>query len=58
MTDMLHTGRMHDACISGIDTDKRFVSVEWIEGKDTKGKEVCVQLHFNILKQLINLGRS
>ena len=34
------TGRMHDACISGIDTDKRFVSVEWIEGKDTKGKEV------------------
>ena len=31
---------MHAACISDIDTDKRIVSVEWTEGKDTKGKEV------------------
>ena len=46
---------MHDACISGIDTDKKFVSVEWIEGKDTKGKEVCV--HLNLLKDFNNQFR-
>jgi len=44
---------MHAACISGIDTDKKFVSVEWTEGKDTKGKEVnlsivVIEVYFNI----------
>lgn len=33
-------GRVHDAVVSGIDTRKGFVSVEWAEGEETKGKEV------------------
>ena len=41
----VHVGRMHAACISDVDTDKRIVSVEWTEGKDTKGKEVHTYVH-------------
>ena len=33
-------GRVHGAAVSGIDTDRRIVSVEWFEGGETKGKEV------------------
>ena len=36
---------MHAACISDIDTDKRIISVEWTEGKDTKGKEVRTYMY-------------
>ena len=47
-----YAGRMHNACISEIDTDKRIVSVEWTEGKDTKGKEACIYTCKFIIKQL------
>lgn len=33
-------GRVHDAVVSGIDTGKSLVSVEWHERDETKGKEV------------------
>lgn len=46
-------GRMHNACISEIDTDKRIVSVEWTEGKDTKGKEVDLDQLFTLNPQLL-----
>ena len=36
----LRTGRVHGAAVSGIDTDRRIVSVEWFEKGETKGKEV------------------
>ena len=35
-------GRIHAAAISGIDTDKKLISVEWFENDETKGKEVSV----------------
>ena len=44
MVYCVNTGRIHAACISGVDADKRFVSVEWFEGKDTKGKEVNISI--------------
>ena len=34
------TGRVHSAAISGIDSGKKFISVEWFENNETKGKEV------------------
>lgn len=33
-------GRVHNASVSGIDSRKGYVSVEWNEGDETKGKEV------------------
>lgn len=33
-------GRVHAAAVSGIDSDKCFVAVEWFENEETKGKEV------------------
>ncbi len=33
-------GRIHPAAISGIDSGKECVSVEWYENDETKGKEV------------------
>ena len=33
-------GRVHGAVITGIDTEKQYVSVEWFENGETKGKEV------------------
>lgn len=33
-------GRVHPAAVSGIDSDKCYVSVEWFENNETKGKEV------------------
>lgn len=35
-------GRVHAAAISGIDTGKCYVAVEWFENNETKGKEVSV----------------
>ena len=34
------TGRVHSAAVSGIDTDRGIVAVEWFENGETKGKEV------------------
>lgn len=34
------SGRVHAAAISGIDTDKQYIAVEWFENNETKGKEV------------------
>ena len=37
----LHTsGRVHGAAVSGVDTNRSIVSVEWFEKGETKGKEV------------------
>lgn len=36
----LRSGRVHGAAVSGIDTDRGIVSVEWFEKGETKGKEV------------------
>ncbi|XP_065905718.1 kinesin-like protein KIF2A [Dysidea avara] len=47
-------GRIHAACISGVDADKRFVSVEWFEGKDTKGKEIDFPQLFSLNPQLLD----
>ena len=33
-------GRVHAAAITSVDEEKRFVSVEWFENGETKGKEV------------------
>jgi len=33
---------VHPAAISGIDTGKKFVAVEWFENNETKGKEVGI----------------
>ena len=45
---MSQPGRVHAAAISGIDTDKCYVAVEWFENNETKGKEVSV-LYLEIL---------
>ena len=37
---LLCEGRVHGAAVSGIDTDRRIVAVEWFENGETKGKEV------------------
>ena len=37
---MIIIGRVHDATVSGIDSGKDLVSVEWFERGETKGKEV------------------
>ena len=36
----LCSGRVHGAAVSGIDTDRGIVAVEWFEKGETKGKEV------------------
>ena len=35
---------MHGAVITGIDTEKQYVSVEWFENGETKGKEVVLSI--------------
>lgn len=35
-----NTGRVHEAAITSVDEERRFVSVEWFENGETKGKEV------------------
>ena len=37
---ILLVGRVHKASISDIDKERLFVSVEWFESGETKGKEV------------------
>ena len=40
VTSLCALGRIHQAAISGIDTERCFVAVEWFENNETKGKEV------------------
>ena len=37
-------GRIHSALVSGVNLSARSVTVEWFEGGETKGKEVCAFL--------------
>jgi kinesin family protein 2/24 len=36
------SGLVHEASVTGIDSEKRLVSVEWYESGETKGKEVDI----------------
>ncbi len=38
----VYLGRVHAAAVSSIDEKKKFVSVEWFEHEETKGKEVSM----------------
>ena len=40
ISNVFFAGRVHAAAVSGIDTAKQYVSVEWYENGETKGKEV------------------
>nr|XP_054764705.1 uncharacterized protein LOC129271356 [Lytechinus pictus] len=42
----LNTGRVHSACISGINPGTDSVTVEWFERGDTKGKEIEISAIF------------
>lgn len=44
-----NAGRVHSAGVSAIDKDSKFVSVEWFENDETKGKEVSVHHLENII---------
>lgn len=37
-----NAGRVHEAAITSVDEERRFVSVEWFENGETKGKEVSI----------------
>ena len=40
-------GRIHEACVTGINADQQTVSVEWFEHNETKGIN-CLYLLFKI----------
>lgn len=44
---LYHTGLIHEASVTGIDSVKGLVSVEWFEGGETKGKEVRDKRHIH-----------
>ncbi|XP_043204576.1 kinesin-like protein KIF2A isoform X2 [Amphibalanus amphitrite] len=41
-------GRIHSAVISGVNNDAKTVTVEWFERGETKGKEIEIELIFNL----------
>jgi hypothetical protein len=47
-------GRVHAAAISGIDSDKCFVAVEWFENNETKGKEVSKNWSAHYLEYMLS----
>ncbi len=40
LSALVCTGRVHTAAVSGVDKETNYVSVEWYENDETKGKEV------------------
>ncbi|XP_071952335.1 kinesin-like protein KIF2A [Antedon mediterranea] len=45
-------GRVHSACISGLNTNTQSVTVEWFEKGETKGKEIEVEQVFALNPEL------
>ena len=45
-------GRIHEACVTGINVEQQTVSVEWFEHNETKGEIFIVSLLYNILRFL------
>ncbi len=49
-THTAHTyaGRVHSAAVSSVDKETNYVSVEWYENDETKGKEVSMNHCFHL----------
>ncbi|XP_064386019.1 kinesin-like protein KIF2A [Halichondria panicea] len=45
-------GRVHSAAVSSVDKETNYVSVEWYENDETKGKEVAFQQIYELNKEL------
>jgi len=46
-------GRIHEACVTGINVEQQTVSVEWFEHNETKGKEIDVDTIHSLNEHLL-----